>query len=100
MVGRLSIGKATRGRKAEVVRLYKSLDEALRHTEGYVASCIFTNPDDPDEVGRLSLYRTLTDIERSSRDTHIVALRSEIHNLLQPGHTEQVVEVASAINLP
>ncbi len=100
MVGRLSIGKAVRGKKAEVLRLYQSLDEALRHRDGYVASCIFTNPEDPDEVGRLSLYRTHADIDRSSRDTHIVALRSEIHTLLQPGHTEQVVEIASAINLP
>ena len=99
MVGRLSIGKAVPGRRQEIIRLYQALDEALRRYDGYIASCIFTDPEDPNEVGRLSLWRSLAEADRPTRDNHIVALRSQIHVLLQAGHTEKIVEIASSVNL-
>jgi hypothetical protein len=100
MIGRLSIAKALPGRRAEVVRGYQALDTALRGYDGYIASCIFTDPDDPNEVGRLSLWRGAAEADRAARDNHIVALRSQIHVALQPGHTEKIVDITSSVNLP
>ncbi|MSQ40884.1 MAG: hypothetical protein EXR55_04365 [Dehalococcoidia bacterium] len=100
MIGRLSIAKAIPGRRAEVVRGYQALDTALRGYDGYIASCIFTDPDDPNEVGRLSFWRSTTEADHAARDNHIVALRSQIHVALQPGHVERIVEIASSVNLP
>ncbi len=100
MIGRLSIAKALPGRKAEVIRGYQTLDEALRRHKGYVASCIFTASDDPNEVGRLSLWSTAAEADLAARDNHIVVLRSQIHVALQPGHVEKIVDIASSVNLP
>ena len=99
MVGRFSLVKAEGDRKDEVVQLYQQLDEIHRTADGYVASCIFVNPSDPREVGRLALWRSHADADRAATPVHVVALRSQIHEAIQPGHTEKIVDVVSSVNL-
>ena len=100
MIGRLSQGLAVQGKRDEAVRLYQELDETLRSHDGYVASCVFTDPANPLQVGRFSFWRDLDAIDRAAGTAHVIALRSRIHLLLQPGHTESVIEIVSTVNLP
>lgn len=93
MFGRLSLGQALPGKKSEIVRLYTDLDEALRARKGYVASFVFVDSLYPNEVGRFAIWRTSADIDLAAQEERIVALRSQIHQLLQPGHIEKIVEV-------
>ena len=99
MVGRFSLVKAREGKRDEVVRHYQGLDEAFRAAEGYVASLIFVDPVDHNEVGRVALWRSRDDAERHAADDHIMYLRSQIHLAIQPEHTEKLVEVVSSVNL-
>lgn len=100
MVGRLSLVVAHAGQREALLRLYRELDATARTQAGFIASILFTDPEKPDEVGRLSLWRSREDADGAASVHHVVNLRSQIHRLINPGHTEKLVDVLHTVNLP
>ncbi len=93
MFGRLSVVQALPGRKDEVVRLYKEMDKTLHSHKGFVSSYVFTDPEDPNTVGRFALYQSRDELERAATGEKVFTIRSQIHRAIQPGHIEKVVEI-------
>lgn len=89
---RLTICRAQPGQAHEVERIFHRLDEILSKEDGYITGGYFQAIDSGGEVGRLSLWqsRHLADLASSSED--LIALRSQLHLLIEPGHLEGLYE--------
>lgn len=86
---RLSIMKPRRGEEARCEELLRKLDEAAAAHAGCQVHYLMRPHDDSGEIARLAIYESEESAERTANDTHIMALRSEIHLLVEPGHTER-----------
>ncbi len=86
---RLSIMKPRRGEDARVEALLRKLDEAVAAQAGCQVTYLMRPHDDSGEIARLAIYDSEETAERAVNDTHNMALRSEIHLLVEPGHVER-----------
>ncbi len=86
---RLSIMKPRRGEDARCEELLRKLDEAAAAHGGVQVHYLMRPSDESGEIARLAVYDSEDAAERAANDTHIMALRSEIHLLVEPGHTER-----------
>ena len=82
-----------------MLSILDDLENTLSQTNGFILGGVFTSGD--GEVGRFSLWETHEDADRASSSEHVIALRSHLHNLVEPGHIEQLAEVSGAShNIP
>jgi quinol monooxygenase YgiN len=86
---RLSIMKPRRGEEARVEELLRKLDDAVANQPGCQAIYLMRPHDDSGEIARLAIYDAEDSAERAANDTHIMALRSEIHLFVEAGHQER-----------
>ena len=70
------------------------LEEHLSSLPGYIMGFRFSGHDDENEVGRVALWRTHQDADHAATIDHTIALRSDIHRLIDPGHMETLVEIS------
>ena len=88
-------------KRAQVERLLDQLEEHLSALPGYIMGFRFAGHEDADQLGRISLWRTQQEADHAANLTHTLALRSDIHRLIDPGHLETLVEVkGSPKNIP
>ena len=80
-------------KRVEVERVFDELEEYLSSLPGYILGFRFGGHDDEDELGRVALWRTHEDADHAATRDHTVALRAQIHRLIDPGHMETLVEV-------
>ncbi|MCL6645619.1 MAG: antibiotic biosynthesis monooxygenase [Dehalococcoidia bacterium] len=86
---RLSIMKPRRGEEARVEELLRKLDQAVAAAPGCQVTYLMRPHDDSGEIARLAIYDSEEAAEHAANDTHIMALRSEIHLCVEPGHIER-----------
>ena len=95
------LGRTSSNKRAQVEHLLDELEEHLSKLPGYVMGFRFIGHQDKDEVGRVALWKTHEDADHAALNSHTVALRAQIHRLIDPGHLETLVEVAgNPKNLP
>lgn len=96
---RLSLGTPLPGSREEVLRLYSELEDTLATDRGFILGGVIATDD--GEVGRFALWDTRENADRASGAEHVIAVRSQIHNLVEPGHIEHLFQIMeSAHNIP
>ncbi|MBI4497965.1 MAG: hypothetical protein HY689_08720 [Chloroflexi bacterium] len=89
---RLSIMVPQPGQRAQVERLLDHLEELLAKHPGYIAGGRFAAADTSQEVGRIGIWRSHAEADHAATDDDVIAVRSQIHELVQPGHLERLYD--------
>ena len=98
---RLTLVTPLPGQVAEVRRQLDDLENALAKEQGYLLGGVFTSVEASQETGRFSLWRSEEEADRAATLPQVLAIRSQIHALIHPGHIERLDEVTGANhNLP
>lgn len=87
---RLSIVIPQPGHRAEVERLLDYLEDLLQTKSGWVLGGRFEATDGSGEIGRLGVWDSEHDADAAAMDDDVIAVRSQIHMLVQPGHLERL----------
>jgi len=86
---RLSIMKPRRGDEARVNELLAKLNEASRGHPGFEQGLVLRPHDDSGEIARIAIYRDEASAEAVANTDRVLALRSELHLDVEPGHIER-----------
>lgn len=86
---RISIQKPTRGNEARVEELMRKLEGMIASQPGCTASFLLKPHDDSGEIARIAIYEDEDAAEAAANVQNIMAIRSEIHLITEPGHIER-----------
>jgi quinol monooxygenase YgiN len=86
---RLSIARPVRGQAERVEKLMRELADSASRSQGCLASYLLRARDDSGEIGRVAIYEDEAAADATANDAHIMALRSELHLHIEPGHVER-----------
>ena len=88
---RISIVRPMRGQSERVETLMRQLAESVAKHEGCTQSMLLQS-DDAGELARVAVYTDAQASAATANDAHIMALRSELHLVIEPGHVERSFE--------
>lgn len=86
---RISIQKPTRGNEARLEELMRKLEGMIANQPGCIASYLLKPHDDSGEIARIAIYDSEDSAETAANVQNIMAIRSEIHLITEPGHVER-----------
>jgi quinol monooxygenase YgiN len=86
---RVSIAKPRRGQEARLEELMRKLETIIREQPGCTASYLLKPHDESGEIARISIYDNEDVGEAAANNQQVMALRSEMHLLSEPGHIER-----------
>jgi quinol monooxygenase YgiN len=86
---RLSVVKPRPGHEARTVELLKALSEATADSPGWQANYVLRPHDDSGDLARISIYDDESSAEREASTPSVLALRSELLLVIEPGHRER-----------
>lgn len=86
---RLSIAKPRKGEEQRLEELMRKLSTATEGQEGFVESYLLRPHDDSGEIARITIYRDESSAEHAANNQSVMALRSELHLVAEPGHVER-----------
>ena len=86
---RLSIVVPSKGKVEQVESVMRKIAEAAKAHSGCTQSYLMRAHDSTGEVARVAVYSDEAAADRAAQDGHVMALRSELHLLIEPGHTER-----------
>ena len=86
---RISIAKPRQGQEERFEALMRRLTEVTKQQPGCVESYLLHPHDDSGELARVSIYDNEASAGAAAQSDTIMALRSEMHILSEPGHTER-----------
>jgi quinol monooxygenase YgiN len=86
---RLSIARARRGEEARLEEIMRKLADASKSEDGCLESYVLKPHDDSGDIARISIYRDQAAGTAAANSDRILALRSEMHLIVEPGHTER-----------
>ncbi len=86
---RLSIARPRRGQEQLLEDLMRKLATLTAAQEGCIESYLLRPHDESGELARISVYRDEHAAEQSANNQSVMALRSEMHLLMEPGHVER-----------
>jgi quinol monooxygenase YgiN len=86
---RISIMKPRRGEEARLEEFARKLADLAGQQEGCLESYLLRPHDDSGELARVAIYKDEHTAEATANNQSFMALRSEIHLLVEPGHTER-----------
>ncbi len=89
---RLTICRPSQGQEREVERLLHRLEEEVSKQEGYITGGYFQAAESHGEVGRFSIWKDRHFADHASSVEDVIALRSQLHLVIEPGHTEGLYE--------
>ena len=87
------VARTAANKRTDVERFLDELEDHLSVQQGYIMGFRFSGQDDDSQVGRVSLWRSHEDADRAATQEHTVAVRSQIHLLIDPGHLEAIGQV-------
>lgn len=86
---RISIAKPNRGEEARLRAVLERINtEAARH-EGCLETFVLEPHDGSGELARLAVYSSEAAAEAAASSDAMLALRSEMHLLVEAGHSER-----------
>ena len=86
---RLSIAKPRRGDEERLTEVMRRLSKLAADHEGCLQSFVMRPHDDSGEVARIAIYVDESSAEHAANNQSVMALRSELHLLSEPGHQER-----------
>lgn len=100
MIARVSLMRPMPGERKNLGKLLDELNDHASKQKGFVTAFHMAAEDDPDNIWRIAIFESSEELDRVATSTHVVALRSRIHNLIQPGHSETIMTIDGSKNLP
>jgi quinol monooxygenase YgiN len=86
---RLSIARPRHGQEQRLEEIMRKLADVAREQEGCSASYLLRPHDDSGEIARIVIYSSEQTAEQAASSQTILALRSEMHLITEPGHVER-----------
>jgi quinol monooxygenase YgiN len=86
---RLSIATPRKGEDARLEELMRRLTDLAAAQDGCTASYLLRPHDDSGEVARIAIYSSEEAAEQAANNQSVMAIRSEIHLIAEPGQTER-----------
>lgn len=86
---RISIMKPRRGEEARLEELTRKLAALAGQQPGCLDTLVLRPHDDSGELARIGVYTDEKAAEATANSQSFMALRSEIHLVVEPGHTER-----------
>jgi quinol monooxygenase YgiN len=86
---RLSIAKPRRGEEQRLEELMRKLATLAAEQDGCLESYLMRPHDDSGEIARIVIYKDESSAEHAANNQSVMAVRSEMHLLTEPGHIER-----------
>lgn len=86
---RLSIARPRKGEEARLEEFMRRLTDLAAEQEGCTASYLLRPHDDSGELARIAIYTNEAAAEQAANNQSVMSIRSEIHLIAEPGHTER-----------
>lgn len=86
---RISIARPNRGSEERFEEVMRAITAAVEEQDGCEGAYILKPHDDSGEIARITIYKDEQSGEQSANSDRILSLRSEMHLVCQPGHTER-----------
>lgn len=86
---RLTIAKPRRGEEQRFEDLMVKLTDLARTTPGCTEAYLLKPHDRSGELARIAIYVDEASAEQLANSDTVLSLRSELHLLCEPGHTER-----------
>ncbi|MGE3076995.1 MAG: antibiotic biosynthesis monooxygenase [Dehalococcoidia bacterium] len=86
---RISVSKPRRGEEARLEELMRKLTDLAAQQEGCMESYLLRPHDDSGELARVAIYQDEAAAEVAANNQSFMALRSEIHLIVEPDHMER-----------
>lgn len=90
---RLSIMKPLPRMKNTVEELLGELEKVASASEGFIQGFWGSATDRSGELCRIALWETREHADKAVTQEHGMAVRSQIHAAIQPGHIERVFKI-------
>ena len=84
-------------KKPALEHLLDELEEHLSNQPGYIMGFRFAGHQNEREVGRIALWKSRLEADHAATLEYTIALRSQVHLLIEPGPTETVVEIKGTL---
>jgi len=94
---RISLMRPMSGQGPEVERLNRELLDFYRRCPGCLAAYYLEAADGSGEVGRLTVWEREEDADRAANAEHSLAMRSQLHLRIQPGHVDRSFRATAAL---
>ncbi|MGE5595055.1 MAG: antibiotic biosynthesis monooxygenase [Hyphomicrobiales bacterium] len=86
---RLSVARPIRGQEKRMEELMRRLADLIGESEGCLESYLLRPHDDSGEIARIAIYKDEESAEHAANNDTIMAIRSEMHLISEPGHIER-----------
>ncbi len=86
---RISIAKPRRGEEDRLRDVLERINAEASSREGCLQTHLLRPHDESGELARIAIYRDEAAGEAAASSQTMLALRSEMHLLVEPGHTER-----------
>jgi quinol monooxygenase YgiN len=86
---RLSIATPRKGDEERLIEIMRRLSKLAADQEGCLESFVMRPHDDSGEVARIAIYADESSAEHAANNQSVMALRSEMHLISEPGHEER-----------
>lgn len=86
---RISIVKPRKGQDAEVEELMRKINDVASKASGCREVFLLRPHDDSGEIARMAIYDSEDAAEAAANSHTVLALRSQLHLLVEPGHIER-----------
>jgi quinol monooxygenase YgiN len=86
---RLTVNKARRGQEARLEELMRKLSELSEGQPGFIEGWLLRPNDNSGEIARIAVYEDEASAEGLANNQSWMALRSEIHLCVEPGHQDR-----------
>lgn len=71
------------------MEILKALSAATENSPGWQANYVVRPHDESGDIARISVYDDEASAEREAATPTVLALRSELHLVVEPGHRER-----------
>ena len=86
---RLTVAKPRRGEEARLEELMRKLNDLSEGQEGRLEAWVLKPHDDSGDIARIAIYSDEHTAESAANSQSFMAIRSEIHLCVEPGHIER-----------
>ncbi len=86
---RLTVNKARRGQEARLEELMRKLSDLSEAQPGFIQGYLLRPNDNSGEIARVAIYEDEASAESMANNQSWMALRSEIHLCVEPGHQDR-----------